>query len=118
MQCKEIHKKEKQSKRWKPKSYLFGRDFRLVYNDKDITISILKTYHQNKELSVQKVKVLDLLMFLQIDGDQNHFLYAYQLLLCHPVKIPSFPFKSIETLHWNSSEFVENISECLLEMME
>lgn len=55
-------------------------------------------------------------MFIQIAGGQNGNLHTYQILLCRPGKISPFPYKSIETPHWNGTEFVSHISECLLEL--
>ena len=89
----------------------------LTYNDKDINTTILKTYSNLKKSSIQKVKDLKLPMFLQIDGGQNGHIHTYQLLLCNPGKIPPFPFKSIETIHWTGEEFVKNVQEIILELL-
>ena len=90
----------------------------LVYHDKDITDAIVTTYQKCKQTSMQKLINLKLPVFLQIDGGQNGNIHSYQLLLCFPGLIPPFPFKSIESHHWNGTEFMTNIRTCICELLD
>ena len=93
-----------------------ARDVPLDYNDKGANKSIVETYTKIKEKSMKDVTNLKLPVFIQIDGGQNGHIHSYQILLCRPDKISLFPYKSIETLHWNGDVFVKNIQQYLNEL--